>query len=1304
MIFDNDMSFWNWKAKYRYNGEHPLQTFMRIACAVANVNQTHYEATEDETALLADKFLKLMVKFEPAANVQRLFKSKLNVIGMEPDARLQQVDSKAEWDPEGELCYKDSEGNVLCPTGLKFTPGGRITANAGTEFGGTTLLNCFINAPVKGATIQYTMKHPILDDLVVKYSSEDTADNLMNIFITILELAETLKSEGGYGINFGFIRPRATIIDGVGIRHPGVVSYMEIWDKVSEIIVRGDGDGYQDHIKNLLKEEGDEDVVEKGQIRKGAMMAVLPIWHPDIEEFIRAKRTEGKLTKFNVSIGVDDAFMHAVLADSDYNLEFKGKVYKIVKAKDLYELVMKSTYDFADPGILYLDNMNRNNPIIYIAPNSATNPCVAAGTLVVTQKGLVPVENVKVGDMIQTTLGFGPVKEIECHRNHPVKKVTFSDGTSLIVTEGHIFHTKAETESRKKWRNDVRLKDLKVGTIVRKAPYKFDIKESGSSLDRSQGLFAGMLLGDGCANEQGRIRLAANGKEDNQFIRDLFSTLNLPIHEESTSDNGVRFLSQGKDAIEFAASLGLDLTKNAKDKTFSLQGKSKEFILGLVDGLICSDGNVNLKSRYPQIRFKSVNYDLHMLLREACLMLGVDYKVYVSGLEGEKGGTIDGRTLTRRHDIHEGLIDGDCILRLYEAIQGLSHPSKDAKFKEIVKTRQCCGTRWQTQIVSIEDAGIADVYDLYEENADDWNTEGIVSRGCGEIGGASYFDTQKKYAPYMQKWIDNFAATDTEIVGMTTVCLLGSHNLAMYVNTDREFDYAQYKMDVGLAALFLENINDIGNTPLPQYQRALKDVRQYGMGVNGLGSALVMLGIKYGSDEALSFVEDISRTKQNICWKTSAELASVRGPAPAYTPHFLETYWFENVDLDPEVKDLIRKHGVRNLKTTTNPPLGNSSVISNNVSNGCEPLSFFHYDRTSIVDAWPEGLNLDKLKELIEEGVFVVGTGRETSYTGTYAGRKFLYEPLNRGLCEIRKVYDYGWKWVSDNFSDEIESTYMVDSTTLTVDEHLNMQAAMQKYVDQSISKTIIVPNDYSYEEFKKAYMTAWRLGLNGCTTYRVGTLGAVISQTESADAPTASKLSLLEEIRAIDPQTEKTESGVIVSSVHLPDSYAMENMVTVKREGNKYYMTCSFLPNDTAKKHPIAFWILTNSFKTGEYVSMRRAVKALYDLMLTEGVNPELVTGHKDKVGGDTWASKLGKGISMCLRHNIDLKKIVENMEDIEDDHISTTLTAVRKFLKAKIEDGTRTGKTCLACGSQNVIYEGGCDRCLDCGSSGCN
>jgi ribonucleoside-diphosphate reductase alpha chain len=250
--------------------------------------------------------------------------------------------------------------------GFKNTSGGRIYANAGTDYNGVTLLNCYVGPEVTG-----------------------TKDSLDGILKVLRDQAQTLKSEGGWGYNFSFIRPRGAFIYGVGVETPGAVRYMELFDKSSDIITSGSGLNGSDN-KN-----------KKGKIRKGAMMSVLDCAHPDVIEFIQAKQTSGRLSKFNMSVNCTDEFMNLVAKNDDsldwdlifpetthpnYDEEWKGdlsdwiekgypvKVYKTVKVQWLWNLIMESTYNRAEPGVLFLDRANDLNELNYLVKIVASNP------------------------------------------------------------------------------------------------------------------------------------------------------------------------------------------------------------------------------------------------------------------------------------------------------------------------------------------------------------------------------------------------------------------------------------------------------------------------------------------------------------------------------------------------------------------------------------------------------------------------------------------------------------------------------------------------------------------------------------------------------------------------------------------------------------------------------------------------------------------------------------------------------------------------------------------------------------------
>ena len=207
--------------------------------------------------------------------------------------------------------------------GHKFLPAGRILAGAGTGRN-VTLFNCFVMGTIE--------------------------DSMDGIFRALREAALTLQQGGGIGYDFSTLRPKGASVAGVGADASGPVSFMDVWDAMCRTIMSAGS-------------------------RRGAMMATLRVDHPDIEEFIAAKRTPGRLSNFNLSVLVSDAFMAAVRADADWPLTFGGKIYRSLKAKALWDTIMRSTYDYAEPGVIFIDRINQENNLSYCETIAATNPC-----------------------------------------------------------------------------------------------------------------------------------------------------------------------------------------------------------------------------------------------------------------------------------------------------------------------------------------------------------------------------------------------------------------------------------------------------------------------------------------------------------------------------------------------------------------------------------------------------------------------------------------------------------------------------------------------------------------------------------------------------------------------------------------------------------------------------------------------------------------------------------------------------------------------------------------------------------------
>ena len=206
---------------------------------------------------------------------------------------------------------------------FRFLPAGRITAGAGTGRA-VTLFNCFVMGTIP--------------------------DSMAGIFDMLKEAALTMQQGGGIGYDFSTIRPRGAEVKGVAADASGPLSFMDVWDAMCRTIMSAGS-------------------------RRGAMMATMRCDHPDIEAFITAKQDSARLRMFNLSVLVTDAFMEAVKADGPWELTFGGKIYHTLNARDLWNRIMRATYDFAEPGVIFIDRINKMNNLGYCEQIAATNPC-----------------------------------------------------------------------------------------------------------------------------------------------------------------------------------------------------------------------------------------------------------------------------------------------------------------------------------------------------------------------------------------------------------------------------------------------------------------------------------------------------------------------------------------------------------------------------------------------------------------------------------------------------------------------------------------------------------------------------------------------------------------------------------------------------------------------------------------------------------------------------------------------------------------------------------------------------------------
>ena len=291
-------------------------------------------------------------------------------------------------------------------------------------------------------------------------------------------------------------------------------------------------------------------------------------------------------------------------------------------------------------------------------------------------------------------------------------------------------------------------------------------------------------------------------------------------------------------------------------------------------------------------------------------------------------------------------------------------------------------------------------------------------------------------------------------------CLLGSINLARLVEnpfTDAaKLDRKALDELVRTAVRMMDNVVDASKFPLPQQAAEAEAKRRIGLGVTGLADALLMLGLRYGAPDAVEQTRDWMKAIARSAYLASVDLAKEKGAFPLFdADEYLKSGFMSR--MDPDVREAIARHGIRNALLTSIAPTGTISLYAGNVSSGIEPVFAYAYTR------------------------------------------KVLQKDGSRTEEE---VVDYAVQMWRDLKGEAALPDYFVNAQTLAPKDHVAMQAAAQDWVDSSISKTINCPEDISFEDFKDVYLSAWDLGCKGCTTYRPNDVtGSVLSVSEKTEA-----------------------------------------------------------------------------------------------------------------------------------------------------------------------------------------------------------
>ena len=487
-------------------------------------------------------------------------------------------------------------------------------------------------------------------------------------------------------------------------------------------------------------------------------------------------------------------------------------------------------------------------------------------------------------------------------------------------------------------------------------------------------------------------------------------------------------------------------------------------------------------------------------------------------------------------------------------------------------------------------------------------------------------------------------------------CLLGSINLARlvwYPFDDEKAHVCETQLTelVSTAIRMMDNVVDASKFPLEAQAQEAQAKRRIGLGVTGLADALLMCGLRYGSDEAAAQTEAWMKTIARVAYLASVELAKEKGAFPLFDA---EAYLASGAmqSMDEDVREAIRTHGIRNALLTSIAPTGTISLYAGNVSSGIEPVFAYAYTR------------------------------------------KVLQKDGSRTEEE---VVDYAVQMWRDLKGDADLPDHFVNAQTLAPTDHVKMQAAAQKWIDSSISKTINCPEDISFEDFKDVYMQAWDLGCKGCTTYRPNDVtGSVLSISETKEEAKDQEAV----VSADEAEPMRPHGDVIYMSEPLDRPEALEgNTYKLKWPDSEHaiYLTI----NDIivgGKRRP--FEVFINS-KNMEHFAWTVALTRMISAVFRRGGDVSFVVEELKAVfdpRGGAWMK--GKYIPSILAA---IGGVIEQ-HLVSIGFIAGEGMGLKSDPKAEVVglDGPR-GKACSSCGSYDLRMVEGCMTCASCGYSKC-
>lgn len=486
------------------------------------------------------------------------------------------------------------------------------------------------------------------------------------------------------------------------------------------------------------------------------------------------------------------------------------------------------------------------------------------------------------------------------------------------------------------------------------------------------------------------------------------------------------------------------------------------------------------------------------------------------------------------------------------------------------------------------------------------------------------------------------------------VCNLGALNLAAFVKKGK-MDYKKLYDTAKVALRFLDNVVDATHYFYKEIEKNQMDRRRTGLGTMGLADALIKMKIRYGSPISLKVIEKIYKTIRDGAYESSAEIAREKGPFLAFdAKKYLQGKFIQN--LPEKVKKMIKKNGIRNAVLLTQAPTGTTSLLSG-VSSGIEPVFEFAFIRR------------DRL------------------------GEHKIYHPLFAEWLKKQKVKE------ADNIT---RPDYFVSAADLTPEDHVRVQAIIQKYTDSSISKTANAPHNHTVEDVKKLYNLAYKLGCKGVTYMREGSRHGVLERemskkVEEKEEAKEPKYKVKPRPMVVHGSTYRIQTPVGVAYITINTNGHMEPLevfVNVGKAGSDVYAMAEGMGR-----------MISLALRFSSHLSPHERIKEIVDQLANIGGAKALGFG-KDRIR--SLPDAVAKVLSMHYELNGSAKdQIVQEVKETQTTGIGTPILEATQesLLESKPMSLSEAANFdfCPDCGAASFVYEEGCKKCYSCGFSEC-